>query len=244
MSRIIKSNRLIISPSVELGIFEPNNNIPEPVNIISETEEMVRILLQKADRKANEIINQAKAEVQELLDNAADEAKKIKEQAFQKGYEDGHEAAEKQMEGMKKQILAEVDQLHHEAARKKDNYLLEVKEDLIELAIDTAQKIICQQLTLQPDAISAIVNNVLKEANPKMQERIIIQVAPNSLHALGEAISHNKISWPADRLEVEANPDLTIGSCIIIAPSGTYQLIIEEAIEKLKKLFQGAEINE
>jgi flagellar assembly protein FliH len=228
---------------VELGILEPNNIIPEPVNIISETEELVRILLQKADRKANEIINQAKAEVQELLANAAEEAKKIKEQAYQKGYQDGHEAAEKQMEGMKQQILAEVSQLHHEATRKKDNYLLEVKEDLIELAIDTAQKIIYQQLALQPDAILAIVDNALKEANPNMQERIIIQVAPDSLHALTEAISGNKISWPADRLEVEANPDLTPGSCIVIAPGGTYQLIIEETIEKLKELFQGAEIN-
>jgi flagellar assembly protein FliH len=244
LSKIIKSNRLVVAPPSEPGFFESNKNISEPMNIISETEELVRVLLQKADRKANEIIDQAKAEVQELLVSAAEEAEKIKEQAYHIGYQDGKTAAEAQTEGMRQQILAEASRLYDEVASKKNSYLAEVKEEVVELAIDIAKKIIHQEITLEPETISAIVNNVLIEANPNKQDRLIMQVSPDNLQGITEAIRSNKISWPADRLEVETNPDLAYGSCVIIAPGGTYQLLIEESIDKIKELFLGAEIYE
>lgn len=229
---------------IETVLEEELDLSDEPGQIIAETEELVKELLLKAETKAKKTIENANDKAQQLIAKATLESENIKNDAYQEGYDKGFAVAQQEVEKAKQKTLRKANSVLEEAEKKKRDYLLEVKPQIVDLAINIAEKLIFQQLTLQTDAIQEVVNELIKKASPDTNDVIVIQVAPESMPVLTEALEANKLSWPAEKVKLETSHSLTIGSCIILTSNGTYQLKIEEAITKIKELILGAEIYE
>ncbi|MDW7673504.1 MAG: FliH/SctL family protein [Bacillota bacterium] len=245
MSKVIKSNRLIFDTPIKLvqtAIID-SESADDTKDIVAETEKIVRELLEQAEVRAGAIIKEAKDEAEAIRRKVLAEADDLKASAIKEGFNEGLVNGKKQVEAEKQQVLSEANGLLAEAIEKKNNYMAEVKEEIIELAIGIAEKLIYQQLTLAPTSILPIVKAMLDEAKPDHHSSIIIYVSSEVKEELIMELEKKQL-WPVDKLSIEIDCDLAKGDCILATSTGTYKLKIAESIEKIKDILIGADINE
>lgn len=186
MSRIIKSDHLIINQPKILGflarenathgvvddqyavpasfqteIREVDNVRIEAEEIIKETEEMVLDILDKARSEASGIITKAQDEAHEIKLQAASEAGRIREEARVLGYNEGLQQAAEEMEQIKKQTISECEKLINEARKQKETILRSTEGDIVRLALAVAEKIVEKEISQDNDIIVNLVQKAL-----------------------------------------------------------------------------------
>lgn len=246
MSKVIKSNRLIIAKPFELRqeTVEHITHSETAATIIEETEQTVKKILEKAKEQSAKMVAEATGKAEGIKSQALAEVDTIKQNAFEQGYSQGIQQAKSEIEQERDSLLDNANQILAEAKKKKENYLAEVKEEIVELALEIAAKVIFQQIKTEPDAIVEIANHLIEYARPESQTTIVIEVAPEEEQKLMTALEDRQIFWQRDKVKIIGNKKIGIGNCSIATTKGTYSLTIQEALTKLKEILLGAEISE
>jgi len=172
--------------------------------------------------EAFEILEKAKEEAERCKTEAGQECVRLKEEAAQKGYEEG-------LTQLNEQILA----LDQEKKRLRH----EMNKLILPLALKAAKKIVGKELETAPEAI---VDIVLQALNPVLQSHRITIYVNKADKELLEA-SKGKIKEKLEQVEslsIKERDDITPGGCIIETESGIINAAIENQWRALEAAFE------
>ncbi|SHG92541.1 FliH/SctL family protein [Tepidibacter thalassicus] len=252
MSRVIKSNQVKVI-NQKIVKFDSEKKIKEDpsndIEIKKITAQIERLLIEKdeisnqikkekemAQREKEEILNNAKIEYENILKKAEEESKvlfnKKKEEGYKQGYEDGYK---KSIEEYNRIVQEALDVKNSVLAWKKSE-INRLEKDLINLVIQSVEKII--QIKLKED--DNLVLNIIKEGLDKFTftEKIIIRVSSDDFDVVN--FSKDRILAMADHIDemdVKMDSSLEKGEVIIDTNSGSINPGIKNQLEILKKEF-------
>ena len=217
---------------------EPEFVREEPTNPVSFAQYQAESILRDAKREAQEILAKAKAEAEQ-------QAEQIREQAQQEGFEQGKaEGAARGMELAMEECLnnqeeklleleREVQDFLEQASVRVDKLLDQYVEELRDLAVTIAEKVVCVSLKSSDSVIGRMIQTAIDKR--KRREWVKIYIAecdakkltpiPPSLTAALDMLS--------DRVRIIPIADEEAGTCIIEMPD---EIIDASASTQIKNI--------
>ena len=169
-------------------------------------------LLEPARREAEAILGQAGEQASIMLEEArqqaAAEAENIKSTAAREGYEQGYRSALEEARGEADKYRAQARQVLAGAEEARQEALEDLKEEILTLAVEIAEKVLARELETHPDAVL----NVAEEA---------VQLAGNRKYV---------VLWvnPAQLEICRAHRDQMAAH---LPPKAELQIMVDEAVE-------------
>ena len=191
-------------------------------------------LLRKAEKKSEEIIAEAEAEARRLIEQARakaeEDAKAIAEEAWQRGYAEGMDAAAAQS----RSLLEEAEKIKRDAAEEYEKILAGMEADILELAVKIARKAVAGELKTNRDVIIQLVSSALAECSEK--KGTVIRVSPEDSDYLNENMERlEQIAEGVDDTEIRPDAAMKPGDCIIETPLGSIDAGAETRLEKIEE---------
>lgn len=167
------------------------------------------------------------------------EATRVREKAFQSGYEAGQGAAIKETQDIVDSHLSLHEALKTgllDMASLKDMILNQAEDDILQLVIAIAKKLVCRELKQHPDTIIDVVEKALKAV--KAKEEIIIRIHPDDFLILEQHMGDLKqslehIGMDNVSIRIEEAPELTQGGCIIETDTNLIDMSLEVRMESV-----------
>lgn len=212
-----------------------------------ETDEMLsnaspEELLKRAEKKSEAIISGAEAEAERLIEQARarakEEAEAIAEEAWQRGYAEGMEAAAVQS----RTRLEEAEKIRQDAAEEYEEILAGMEADILELALKIARKAVAGELETNRDVILQLVRSALEECSEK--KGAVIRVSPSDYEYLNENMDRlAQLTEGADEFDIRPDSAMNPGDCTIETPLGSVDAgagtRLDKMEEALKEEYEG-----
>ncbi len=230
IERVRKQFLPVVEPALLDDSPSPENWVPP----ITKEDVAVDLATYRNDQKRS--VDQALQSVRERFVADLDgERKRSLDIAQKEGRKAGEIEGRRIFETQSEALLVAVNEL----VRYKHKVLEGAREDVLELAIVAAQKIIQAELTLQPDVILAIVREAINRITDK--DRVSIRVNPAD-HDVVVAGKDDIVRHLGDVKHVDILPDVKIarGGCIIETRLGFVDSSIETKVETLQSLIRKA----
>lgn len=260
LSRVIKSSSLVVAARAREVNFGSDilpkrgggeartaaDQSPAPFgeaearNIISETEAIIKQLMERAEQQAAALIQKARAQAEELLQEARSQAEELKRKSQEQGYQEGRQRIAEEMESARQNALQEAEQIIEQARRERDQLLAEVEPQTLELALAIARRVIGRELLLHPETVQDIAREALKQA--KGGDELVVKVHETSYEALRagweELVAEDDL---ARRSRIEVDNLVEPGGCVVDTRSGridaqvsTQLAVIGSALKQVK----------
>ncbi len=217
-------------------IHEPVMEEDENEEDLTGAEKEPEDILEKARYEYESIIEKAKIEAENIIEQAMKEATikadSICEEAWQKGYGEGLEAAVKQNEG----ILAEAEQIRKNAEEERDKTLAELEKEIVELTIKVARKVVACELKTNREIIIKLVEEALASCSNK--ENAVVRVSAKD----GEYLEQNEDEalssvTGADGIQIKPDNSLSPGDCVLETSFGSIDAGANTKMDKIKEAF-------
>lgn len=255
MSRIIKHNQVNISEEKIVGresrnIIVDNSSQEKKLKVENEINYLIlkkndilkemEVMKQDGIKQKNNIIETAHKEYENIINSANEKAKleldKYKKEGYQKGYEEGLE------DGLQKSIdeyKSEIDEainIKNSVIEWKKNQIDKMEKDIIDLVINSVDKIIKVKLEENDE----IILNLLKEALNKLTftEKLVVRVSADDFDKVNS--SRDKILAMAgyiDDIQIKVDKSLEKGDLIVDTNAGTVNPSIKNQFEIIKEEF-------
>ena len=182
---------------------------------------MARII--RADRSGSPVIPgpvaDARQQARGLIERAEREADAIRDRAREQGLEQGR---------------AEASRLLTEAAAVRDRALQGSEDEVIEIAMAAARRILGENLILAPEGIATIVSPVL--ASARRARRLALRVHPAGVEALHEAVEALTTREGVEgAVAIEPDDSITRGGCLLVTDIGSFDARLEVQLEELAR---------
>ncbi len=257
LSKIYKSFQMVETENKVI-----NNTYEAPPAIIEETtDEADEQVISAAEVEAEKIISEAREEAKRILsaeqekienwwNEKRNEDARIKDESKASGYEEGYQLglvqAEEKLKEQYEDMFNQAQSILKEAFRLKEQIIEESEEELIELSITIAEKIIRRELESNQDIVKNMVKEILRRT--KEYEKISIFVPPD-YHTYMQGAREELLAELSGQVELMIFPDPSIleNGCIIKTSYGTLDAKIDTQLEEIKNhLFEiaGGDINE
>ena len=190
-----------------------------------------------AEKQAEMLIEQAQNDAQKIVLKTQNEAEEIKDKAFQSGYEAGLQVAEKEINEAIERMLQVLTNAIRELASLKDEIVANAEDDLINLTMVIARKLVCCELKQHPEFIIDVIKEAIKTAkigneitiliNP--EDRIILEQHANELLDFLRSVTFNQTA----KIMIEDDPALTHGGCVITTDTNILDMTYESRLESV-----------
>ncbi len=165
-----------------------------------------------------------------LVSRAQEEAKIIKENAMQEGFQHGISKANKEILSLQTAIT--------DLIGVKQTALEYYKNDITEIAILVAEKILGTQVKIAPETIVELAANVIKEVAVE-ESRITFVINPADELILNENLESNSaFKNKKATMSVQTNDSIEQGSCRVITSSGQIDATFTSQLNIIKKAFK------
>lgn len=243
-SKIVKNNQVTygIPFQINIPLSLRNNQEPETeaeAEAMENAEESVpkpEELLEKARQEGELIIKEAELEADRLLGEARMEAEenaqKVQEEAWQKGYAEGMEAARQQNES----VLAEAEEIRKSAAEEHDGIMAGLEAEAVELVLDIARKAVAGELATNRGVILQLVKEALSNCSDK--NGAVLRASPADCDYIEENRDQLLAEVEgADSLEVKRDSTLKPGGCIVETSFGSIDAGVDTRLGKIEEAF-------
>lgn len=181
-------------------------------------------VLQAAEEKAKQI----KYEAQRHMAKAEEDAQSLYEEAKEHGYSDGMEEAQKVAKQEILPLMKNLRESQQKLAGLKNVIIKQNANEIIDLALDIARKVLGAELEASPMSIAKIIKAALNRID--ISEKITVRIHPTSYEVLMKAVpDYLKDTW------IVADSKVEDGGAIIETETGTYDAQIEEQLEEIEK---------
>lgn len=204
-------------------------------DIDSEADEKAR---EDIDLYAQNIIEDAKSEGQRIIEKAKLESEELKRQAYNKGRDGGYAEGFKkgESEGMKQvqNIRKQAEEILAEAHRISREYVVNQKQEIVNLALTIARKIIGYKCSCDDEVITKILNDSINNCTAKKQ--LLIKVNPMDYAMVDcrrDEIS--KIAGEKVILSLVRDSSLKRGGCRLESESSIVDADIDSQLERIKE---------
>jgi flagellar assembly protein FliH len=242
-SKILKANSVYIDEENKVLIDTASSEIPtnaaadEPeLDLMSEAntpEEIAKITLINANRKAENIIKdalrEAEAIIQEAAKNAESEAREILSQSREQGHREGLYNAEKESN----QIRAQANIVLEEAQRERQAMEASLEPDMVNLIISVINKLLGDTVRLEPAAVINLIKQGL--AGATLTGDITIHVSPHDYDIVVE--NKDTLQALADasvKMDISKDLSLNPNDCVIETPYGSIDSSLGQQFETLR----------
>lgn len=203
----------------EIIVFKMSQNIVKhSINSYGNRSNLVKNRVFEAQAGAQKILAEAAEKNAQIIADARREAEKLRTEAYAAG---------------KDAAAAEFAQIILDASEKRETALREVELDVLKLSIKLAEKIIGREIKSDRQTIADTVATAMR--NVRQQERLIIRVNPVDFPSIQEFKNTLSHSGRAQYLDIEADPKITSGGCIIESEVGTVDARLETQLKILER---------
>lgn len=203
---------------------------------LEETREAVRRLLEDSRIEAEQMKNQAREEGHEIGER----------EGYEKGYLDGYEKAQQEVENTLKkeadELLLELRDLIASVEHKKREMLEQYKDDLRDIAISIAEKIIRVSLKSSGDIIKRMIISATEGIMSKEWVKIYIARCDAEMAVNGDSMLINSISYVSDHIKIIVMENEAPGTCILEFPDKVIDASTNTQIENIKEIISSSRI--
>ncbi len=172
-----------------------------------------------ARAEADRTVADARTEAERIVAEARREADAVREEARRAGRAEGEEDAARAL---------------LEATRARAHIDSGTERAVVELAMAAARRIVAEELSLAPERIRAIVDDVLARA--RRAHRITVRVHPDDVAGLSGIGARDGLE-----ASIEADASIARGGCVVTTDLGELDARIEVRLAALEKALLGEE---
>lgn len=213
---------------------EVENVKAQASDILRETEQMVKELIETARREAEKIIKNANDEAENIISGGRARLKEIEEEAYQRGWQVGSEEGRQNAENEYRTKLHEASELLEKANEERQAIIAGSEDEIVQLALAVARKIISHELVVNPDIIVDIVKRAINKTSDR--EELTVRVNPDNLestiNAQDDIIRSTK---GIRRLKILADPTVAPGGCVVETQNGTVDARVERQLSEIEQ---------
>lgn len=248
MSNILKSSEVIIDSKKYVltrkidPLEEKNDEKDESDQDISkemkqELNQMKKDILEDAKKESDEILKNAKIENEQIISEAYDESMKIREKAKKEGFEIGKKEGLAVMKDKEKKLMAEALQYKNKIIDEYDAYLESKDESIVNLVIDTVEKILNKHVDEDLDLIQNLVKKGIEKSI--FTENIKIRVSEDDYEVAVDSKA-KILTFSKDIKDIEFVTDYSLekGDCIIESQNGSVDVSVSTQYGKFKEFIQ------
>ncbi len=194
-------------------------------------------MLEDAKHKCDMLIKEAQLEADRLIEEAQAESKRqadaIAEEAWQRGYAEGNEAAAEQ----NRAILDEAEHIRNKAIEEYEALMNNMEADMVALVLDVSRKAVAGELAINQSVIIQLVRDALPNCSNK--NGAVLKVCPEDAEYLTENLSELQAEVEgADELTIKPDCTLKPGDCIIETPLGSVDAGTSTKLDKIEAAFR------
>ncbi|AMJ39916.1 FliH/SctL family protein [Anaerotignum propionicum] len=253
-----KAGSDIVLPSFEKELIEhtiEDNEIKEAEIENHDKSEESSILLKELEKreaqlleKEKRIIEEANQQVEEMIKQAQLEAERIKEnvfeQASQEGYQDGYQKAyqehKEKMDEETAVFLLQLRDLIQAFEEEKTQLISQNIDELKELAISIAEKVIQISLKTSGEIIKKMIITATNKMKLKEWAKIYISKNDSALIVESNADLLDAISHLSEHIKIVVMEDSAPGTCIIELPDQIIDASASTQIENIRAIMKSA----
>jgi len=183
--------------------------------------------------------------IRAMLDNAFEEGRKQgyfsgsqdgRQDGFSSGCREGMEQAAAEM----KSLVTALETMRQGLENRRASLLAALEEEVVELAVEVAEKLMLHDLDVNPDAVVDLVRNVIARASERKSLRV--RLSPEDYAAIEERRKELDDSM-ADLGDFEMVNDRSLvhGDCIVETQAGTIDARLDRRLEKTVRSVSGRE---
>lgn len=197
-------------------------------------------VLEEANKEAAQIraaINEEYEQHQQLIAEEKktfdQECEKLKEARYQQGYQEGYLVGERDAHHAYLELMTQAKNIVSQSEQDYHIYLASAEKDILNLAIEIAQKIIGDTLLTDSDAFLSLVRATVKEVRD--QGMINIKVHPQWFDFLLQKKSEIESLTFDSKVRIYPDPDLETDACLIETPYGQIDGSVTSQLNELKE---------
>lgn len=243
-NKVFKNNQITYGRPYQIKIPESmqeylqTENEPEVTdeeNFVESTDP--EVILENTKRKCELLIKEAQHEADKLLEDsrakAQEQAKEIEEEAWQKGYAEGMEAAAEQ----NRSLLEEAERIRSNAAEDYERQMNSMEADMVSLVLDVARKAVAGELATNKNVIIQLIRDAIPNCSNKNEA--VVKVSTEDGDYLEDNIDelYSELEG-VDSLEIKKDSALKPGDCIIETSLGSVDAGAETRLEKIEEAFK------
>ncbi len=199
-------------------------------------EEVGISIIEDAKQMYLKIVEEANSEAQSILAAAGVEAHTIKSDARENGYREGYESGYFEGRREAQSVIDEASELREFLDTRKEEFYKESEEQVLQLVVELAKKVIGDELIQSKEVILSLVNQALQKC--AFKKKLILKISPQDSGYILE--NKNRICMMVEGIsdiDIVSDLSLTQGSCIIETPSGEINSSIDVQIKEIEKIF-------
>lgn len=206
--------------------------------MLRDAKEFAERQIREASEEAEKILADAQAQIAAWWEDKRSQDESIIEasraEGFQQGYQEGSEKAELEMKQLIERTSEDARLLLQQAYEAQEELILEAEPFLVDLSCSIAEKIVDQQLTIEPGFVLELIKKNL--ARKREKGVISLCVAPSQfafVHAAREELAMSVDS----QAELQILPDATVKDrgCVIRSSFGSVDARIDTQLVEIKK---------
>ena len=222
-------------------------NISLDLEKYAEERRQIKKELEQTQDKIAQMLTDAQAEADEIKTRAREEGLEIGErQGYEKGYLDGYEKAQTEVEKtLKKEadnLLKELKDLILSVEQSKKDLLDKYKDDLKDIAIAIAEKVIRISLKSSGDIIKRMIISATEGIMSKEWVKIYISRCDAEMAVNGDTMLINSISYVSDHIKIIVMENEAPGTCILEFPDKVIDASTNTQIENIKEIISSSRI--
>ena len=203
---------------------------------------------QEATAKAEELLQKAKDDAEILLAKAKQEIEQMKKAAEQSGYEKGFaEGIEKaeieckaEYEKMSQDTLEDVKQVIENVEQMKEELLKRYRNQLKDVAIAIAEKVIQVSLKSSEEVIERMVISATEKLKTREWAKVYIARCDAELMVEGDSVLLKQLSHLSDHVKIVVMENETPGTCIIELPDEIIDASASTQMVNIKEILNSA----
>ncbi|MHB9093033.1 MAG: FliH/SctL family protein [Eubacteriales bacterium] len=202
--------------------------------ILRETEQMVKELIETARLESEKIIKSANEEATRTVSEGREKIKKIEDEAQQQGWQDGYEHGLRSAEQEYFNKIEEAQNLVEKAHKERQEVIVGSEDEIVQLAIAVARKVIGHELAANPDTIVDIVKRAIQKVTDR--EELTIRVNPDNLDcAINSQDEITQSVKGVRKLKILSDPTVSLGGCVVESPNGTVDARMERQLSEIEQ---------
>ena len=217
----------------------------EAAKIIAEARERAASILEEARANADEVLGQAREQVDAMAEESratahAEGMKKGYEEGYKKGEKEGFEAAENAVnQGMldeaaefRQRLVADIEGFE----KRLDNIIDENMDQLTDLAMNVAEKVIKVSLKSSKDVISGMIMAAAEDCRNKEWAKVYISHEDKAIAMNLESDLIDALKQISENVKVVVMDDEPSGTCIIESPDQIVDASADVQLDNIRQI--------
>ena len=237
----------------EEAVAARDSGNPESSSLVMDVEkyreEKIQLMkeLEETREAVRRLIEDSRIEAEDMKSQAREAGREIGErEGYEKGYLDGYEKAQQEVENTLKkeadELLLELRDLIASVEHKKREMLEQYKDDLRDIAISIAEKIIRVSLKSSGDIIKRMIISATEGIMSKEWVKIYIARCDAEMAVNGDSMLINSISYVSDHIKIIVMENEAPGTCILEFPDKVIDASTNTQIENIKEIISSSRI--